>query len=959
MSKRIPEKSTIQGFCILVHLFLTFLPQAGFQLNSKNTLSKIFKNFRFQLPVTLDVSIQKHSAKVKGKSKAKPKKKPTFQDEVFVPNKLLDVPKFATCKVLIDNMYAGRLSHGDAVILAPLVLEGLLRVEASVSEPAPSEVKVGTIVLIQIDTFVAPWAFTEINRSDSAGPSEEKVLIQGILRDAWRGLWNRLCFGPVREAQQDLGQKMPAEIDSDLGSSESPEEDGTTINSDNEEFNKRTTEVVGTSSTNMPEKDPTGQSFKATLRCYQKQGLFWMWNKEVHSDKASSDLHPSWDEYLLPTSAMQVFEDSKNLQHFYFNRMTGQLTFEFPCATEDVRGGLLVDEMGLGKTIQSLSLICEDFDTLTSESKKTSIQIHSTSPEMPVFNSTLIVVPLSLLAQWTSEIATHTTLTSLEFYGQERERSKSFLMQANIVLTTYGTLRSEYKNTMKEEGTKSPLWSVIWRRVILDEAHIIKAKSSHTFHAANSLLSQRRWCLTGTPIQNTVDDLFALLRFLRVQPYGTWSWWQKNISTPCLRGDTSSAVEAARIIAKDLILRRTKDTIDPLTGEKIVSLPPKTSITEEVSMTIFERDFYEAVYNQAVTEFDTYVESGSLFSHYTHIFQLLLKLRQTCCHPFLVFSRCGLGEIKALENIDRVAENLAAQASEFQGGNEQHNSNVNFLKGQLEELRKTPENPSCPICMDEIEDGVLNVCGHMYCRECIYKVMETTGKKADYCPICRQFLSPETLKNLPSVQKIPKKLLEKMKNNPEDFLLSSKMLHLKKHLKDDIEKSIKAVVFSQWTSYMDLLEIMFQNENIPFKRLDGSMTLEKRRKAIEWLKEEDSDGISQGRVLLISLRAGGVGLNLTAASSVYLMDLWWNPAVEDQAMQRVHRIGQTKPVKAVRFVVQNSVEMRIDELHRFKERQAQSVVENKKINIGISKKLGAEELKHLFARTSKLNVHGD
>jgi SNF2 family DNA or RNA helicase len=118
---------------------------------------------------------------------------------------------------------------------------------------------------------------------------------------------------------------------------------------------------------------------------------------------------------------------------------------------------------------------------------------------------------------------------------------------------------------------------------------------------------------------------------------------------------------------------------------------------------------------------------------------------------------------------------------------------------------------------------------------------------------------------------------------------------------------IKSVVFSQWTAMLDLVEKALQRcPHLAFCRLDGSMSSEARHEACRRFREEPSL-----RVMLISLKAGGVGLNLTAARRVYLLDPWFNPAVEEQACDRVHRLGQEHPVICTRFVVRGTVEERM------------------------------------------------
>jgi len=124
---------------------------------------------------------------------------------------------------------------------------------------------------------------------------------------------------------------------------------------------------------------------------------------------------------------------------------------------------------------------------------------------------------------------------------------------------------------------------------------------------------------------------------------------------------------------------------------------------------------------------------------------------------------------------------------------------------------------------------------------------------------------------------------------------------------------VKTVVFSQWTSMLDKIEDALEAAGIRYDRLDGTMKRDDRTRAMDALKHDPGC-----EVLLVSLKAGGVGLNLTAAQRVYLMDPYWNPAVENQAVDRIHRLGQTRPVTTVKLIIENTIEARLLEVQRKK-----------------------------------------
>jgi SNF2 family DNA or RNA helicase len=148
---------------------------------------------------------------------------------------------------------------------------------------------------------------------------------------------------------------------------------------------------------------------------------------------------------------------------------------------------------------------------------------------------------------------------------------------------------------------------------------------------------------------------------------------------------------------------------------------------------------------------------------------------------------------------------------------------------------------------------------------------------------------------------------------------SSKVELLMESLDEVIDNDHKSLVFSQWTSMLNLVEPHLKSRGIGYVRLDG--TTRDRRKVVSTFQSDDGPP-----VFLISLKAGGTGLNLTEADHVFLLDPWWNPAVEDQAADRAHRIGQTRPVMVYRLVAENTVEERILKLQGRKRAIAEAAV---------------------------------
>lgn len=159
------------------------------------------------------------------------------------------------------------------------------------------------------------------------------------------------------------------------------------------------------------------------------------------------------------------------------------------------------------------------------------------------------------------------------------------------------------------------------------------------------------------------------------------------------------------------------------------------------------------------------------------------------------------------------------------------------------------------------------------------------------------------------------------------------------------DASEKTIIFSQWTSLLDLLEIPISDEKWDYQRYDGSMDARQRADAVQYFEDRPSC-----KVMLVSLKAGNAGLNLTAASQVIILDPFWNPYIEEQAIDRAHRIGQQRPVQVHRIFVEGTVEDRIYELQE-KKRDLISSALDEKAGQSISR-LNLKELTYLFGITT-------
>ncbi|KAM3295519.1 hypothetical protein ACQJBY_038042 [Aegilops geniculata] len=631
---------------------------------------------------------------------------------------------------------------------------------------------------------------------------------------------------------------------------------------------------------------------------------------------------------------------------------TRDATTEFPSTLQLARGGILADAMGLGKTIMTISLLLSD------SSKGCVTTQHSTQiageasglgetpiqsldsvknlaspfsfsklrkPKAPLIGGgNLVICPMTLLSQWKAEIEAHTKPNSLNtyvHYGQSRPKEASFIGQNDIVLTTYGVVASEFSTESSAEN--GGLYSVHWFRIVLDEAHMIKSSKSLISQAAAALTADRRWCLTGTPIQNNLEDLYSLFRFLKVEPWRNWGLWNKLVQKPFEEGD-ERGLKLVQTILKPVMLRRTKHSTDK-EGRPILTLPPANIEVKYCDLSESEKDFYEALFRRSKVKFDQFVEQGKVLHNYASILELLLRLRQCCDHPFLVMSR---GDTQEFADLNKLAKRFLHGGNSNVNGDSSSLPSKAYIEEVVQELQKG--EGECPICLEAFEDSVLTPCAHRLCRECILSSWQSPA--AGLCPVCRKSMTKQDLITAPTNSRFQ---IDVEKN----WVESSKISFLLQELESLRSSGSKSIVFSQWTAFLDLLEIPLSRHGISFTRLDGTLNLQQREKVIREFSED-----KRILVLLMSLKAGGVGINLTAASNAFVMDPWWNPAVEEQAVMRIHRIGQTKSVSIKRFIVKGTVEERMEAVQARKQRMISGALTDQEFRTA-----RLEELKMLFS----------
>ncbi|KAE9455433.1 hypothetical protein C3L33_12667, partial [Rhododendron williamsianum] len=757
----------------------------------------------------------------------------------------------------------GRLPMEWAKCLIPLVNSTKVKVLARCIA-APANLQLMQEIMLYVSFYIHKSIFTVCEKSSWRldSPSNIDTTIYPLLT-----LFKLLKNNPFQKAEftpEELDSRkrsLNLEVDSDEAASmlpivkrrngcqQYPEQ-----NKDEQALSESSlNKLVGAVDVyNLEEMEPP-ETLMCDLRPYQKQALYWMseLEKGVDVEKAGKTLHPCWAAYKICDG---------RASSIYVNIFSGEATTKFPTAMQMARGGILADAMGLGKTVMTIALILarpgrsSDYQKLVSEASDEAENVkrkRDSDTNKPGVRGHDINVP-SLMFGMQDELDNHSqpeSISTFVHYGGDRTNDPKVIASHDVVLTTYGVLTAAYK----KDGENCIFHKIEWYRVVLDEAHTIKASKTQGAQAAFALSSHCRWCLTGTPLQNNLEDLYSLLCFLHVEPWCNWAWWSKLIQRPYENGE-QRGLRLVKAILRPLMLRRTKETKD---------------------------------------------KEGSR------------------------------GDSQEYADLNKLARKFLETDPDSATPNQKLPTRA-YVEEVVEEIRRG-ENTECPICLESADDPVLTPCAHRMCRECLLSSWRTPS--AGVCPICRQLLKKTDLITCPSENRFR---IDVEKNWKE----SSKVTKLLECLENIAKSGLgeKSIVFSQWTSFLDLLEIPLRRKKIGFLRFDGRLAQKQRERVLKEFNETN-----EKMVLLMSLKVGGVGLNLTAASSVFLMDPWWNPAVEEQAIMRIHRIGQKRTVSVRRFIVKDTVEERMQQVQARKQRMIAGALTDEEV-----RSARIEELKMLF-----------
>ena len=889
------------------------------------------------------------------------------------PTELLDVihgSGFIRFSLPTTRSEIGRIPAPLAAALCPLVKLGFAEVSLSVGFPGCAGLNLtpGASVPIRVDVAVTPDAMKRM-RSSAA----DDLLIERIA-----GCWETVLKAMNIEVASGVQETASAEPEAVSVASSVNSADGDIEMSDEMH---RFVEVFARPE--LGQMRPPQNIFPTRLKFYQAQALLWMASREYPPELGGvpADITAQLEiEGDIPSGQP---DQEGTIPSIWTKISTGEGTLyyhdgffqtERPPPVVECRGGLLADEMGLGKTVMTLALV--SLDLLGDRFINSSV---FQAQNEPLRGGTLIVVHLSLLNQWVNELKRHCpNLTYLEFHGSDRTFDPNRLAAVDVVFSTYGTVSVNID--------QSPLLAIAWTRIVLDEAHTIRTRSTKMSKAVSKLNAERRWCLSGTPLQNSIEDIYPLVAWLRVPQWRSYAYFRKEVVARLeIPSNTSPGMSEglvnARTMLGPIMIRRTKTTRG-LDGKPLVELPPRRNKIVYISMSDEEKDFYRALFWQTKLEFDKFEKSNAVMFNITHVLQLIIRLRQALCHPLLCRNAIANHE-HLLEGTTQGVDSLDALLQKFLLKN---SASKEYLENAIEDIKRLGVgNLECPICLCEpCQFPVMTPCGHTMCRKCA--ISRLRGE----CPICRHVFINTDLQNINHLVATEDTNNPLMKSAAKASIcppLSSKLRTLLDHLARDMRLGRRVIVFSQFVSFIDIIAKAFDSKNIPYRTLHGAHSTSQRDASIEWLNNADlsgqendwvnhiSEGLvdvseneleeaehspserGQGRVLLVSLKAGGVGLNLVSANVVYLTDLWWNPATEEQAFQRVHRLGQTRKTITYKFVCKDTIDERILDLQATKSDMTADVLGYNQIGSGLvgratNKKLTLEDIRQLFKPTS-------
>ncbi|KAF4555644.1 SNF2 family N-terminal domain-containing protein 3 [Elsinoe fawcettii] len=614
------------------------------------------------------------------------------------------------------------------------------------------------------------------------------------------------------------------------------------------------------------------------LLTHQNQALNFM----VRRETGDIDAAARYWQYVVGADGIQAYKHT----------VTG---VECSYPPQESKGGLLADGMGLGKTLTSVALITSSLERAqTFASSFTAVRDRRHS------GCTLIVVPsILIMDQWENEIRTRVrsgVLRVTRYHGHDRVMRSDDLLDFDIVLTTFGTVATEYRNRRRREV----LYHLHWFRIILDEAHTIRSLKTKQCEAVLELSAQHRWCLSGTPISNRVQDLEPLFRFCQVPLLDEHTIFQEQV-TKVTRQSFLRGCRVLRQTLQPICLRRRKE---------ILRLPEAQYETIRVDFSQIERGCYDKLLKKSRIALSTRAGIQKVHTKPHNIFQMLLQLRILC-------------------NMGTFMQTIRGQDASW-----------GMDPDEILTLLQEEGLAHCASCLVEIpvlnqrkdcHSGLLPTCAHMLCAACLGETGQRQGSPELYeCPVCQQSVKQQAFSFHETA----------LSAGDNHRYHSTKIEKLMENLNQTRNKE-KSIVFSVWKRTLDVVALRCQAEGMRYVRIDGTVPQPQRQEA---LRSFISD--PQVAVLLMTLGTGGLGLNVIAARRIHILEPQWNPSVESQAVGRVVRLGQADQVTVIRYIVDKTVEQQVQKYQERKLRLADG-----SFDTGISKEVEAKLITDTFFST--------
>jgi len=444
-------------------------------------------------------------------------------------------------------------------------------------------------------------------------------------------------------------------------------------------------------------------------------------------------------------------------------------------------GACLADDMGLGKTLQTLAVLVAVQEQLGFTTKTTNFDLfqnETTVEREPL--KTLIVLPSSLVFNWYNESQKFTPhFSKMQYVGNDRKLLANRLESSDLIFTSYSIVHRDI----------SILEKYNFRYLILDESQYIKNKNSKIFKAINKINTEHKIALSGTPIENSLDDLWSQMQFINPDILGTYAFFAENFKIPIEKKQDENSLSELKNLVQPYILRRTKEQV-------LKDLP---ELTEQIYYCDMDPE-QEKLYEQEKS-----------------------KAR-------------------------------------------------NFL-------------------------------------------LKTDGSGPDKISIINTLMKLRQLSNHP-------KMIDQ-----ESEIDSGKYIAVTNYLENLVKGKQKTIIFSSFVTNLNFYTTWCKENKIQFCEITGETPAAKREQQVKLFQEND-----EPLLFFISLKAGGVGLNITKASYVLFLDPWWNPFAEKQGVGRAHRIGQMNKVNVIRFISKNTVEEKIIKLQENKKLLSDSLLEESFVN---------------------------